>query len=88
MGLLTKMISECPKLDLAFTVVELVSLCDNKRTTIKIVDEQYSLKGVIVKTVEFPTFEGDFAPLYTDYLSWALNLAQTCENAIRAGKIC
>ena len=74
------------KLDLAFTVIELVSLCDDKRTTITIVDERYSKRGAVVKTIELPSFEGDFAPLYLDYLSWALDLAKKCEEAIKTGR--
>lgn len=87
MGILTKLIEECPKLDLAFTVVEFVSLCDGAHTTVKIVDAQYSIKGAIVKTIEFPSFDGIFAPIYQESLAEALELAQKCENAIRAGRI-
>lgn len=87
MGILTKLIQECPKLDLAFTVIEFVSLSDGAHTTVKIVDAQYSIKGTVVKTIEFPSFDGIFAPIYQESLAEALSLAQKCENAIRAGKI-
>ena len=66
MGVLTKLIKECPKLDLAFTVVKFVSLCDGAETTENIVDAQSSIRGTIVKTIEFPSFEGIFAPIYQE----------------------
>lgn len=87
MGVLTKLIKECPKLDLAFTVVKFVSLCDGAETTVKVIDAQYSIRGTIVKTIEFPSFEGIFAPIYQESLAEMLALAQKCENLIRAGKI-
>ena len=87
MGILTKMINECPKGDFAFTVIKLVSLCDGAETVINIIDARYSIKGVVVKTIEFPSFEGEFAPIYQSTLAKALELAVKCENAVRAGRI-
>ena len=86
MGLLSKMISEIPKFDLAFTIVELVSLLDGTKTTIKIIDECYSAKGIVVKTIELYSFDGEFAPLYNYYLSKYLELAKKVEEAVRSGK--
>ena len=86
MGLLTKMISEIPKFNLAFTVVELVSLLDGAKTTIKIIDECYSKKGIVVKTIELYSFDGEFAPLYNYYLSKYLELSKNVEEAVRSGK--
>lgn len=86
MGLLTKMISEIPKFDLAFTVVELVSLLDGAKTTIKIIDECYSVKGIVVKTIELYSFDGEFAPLYNYYPSKYLELSKKVEEAVRSGK--
>lgn len=86
MGLLSKMISEIPKFDLAFTVVELVSLLDGAKTTIKIIDECYSVKGIVVKTIELYSFDGEFAPLYNYYLSTYLELSKKVEEAVRSGK--
>jgi hypothetical protein len=40
-----------------------------------------------VKTIEFPSFDGIFAPIYQESLAEMLALAQKCENLIRAGKI-
>lgn len=71
------------KLDLAFTVVEFVSLCDGKRTTVNIIDSQYSIKGTVVKTIEFPSFDGIFAPIYQEYLAKMLALAQKCDECIK-----
>lgn len=87
MGILTKMMQECPKGDFAFTAIKLVSLCDGAETVINIIDERYSIKGVVVKTIEFPSFEGEFASIYLSTLANALELARKCEDAVRAGRI-
>lgn len=86
MGLLAKAIREVPKYDLQFTAVNLVSKLEGISTTIKIIDERYSLKGLVVKTIELYSFEGEFAPLYNYYLKEYLELANKVELSIRAGK--
>ena len=74
------------KYDLAFTVVKLVSISDGRETTIKIIDDCYSIKGVVVKTIELYSFEGECAPLYIYYLKKYMELAKKVDDAIRANK--
>lgn len=79
MGFLAEKIKSLPKYDVAFTVVEIVSLSDNRRTTVEILDACYSAKGVIVKTYELPSFDGEYSLLYNHYLRIALSTAKTVE---------
>lgn len=87
MGLLAKMVRERPKFDLPFTVVKITSFKEDRETTIKIIDECYSKNGVVVKTIELYSFEGECALLYKYYTEKYLELALKVENAIRADKI-
>lgn len=88
MGLLAQKAKEIPKLDLPFTIVKITASDTGKSTTIKIVDECYSLHGSIVKTVELPSFEGMFASLYNLALTRYLEMAFKVEQCARAGKFC
>lgn len=88
MGLLAQKVKETPKLDFPFTCVEIVAQDSGKVTTIKVVDECYSLHGCVVKTIELPSFEGMFASLYNYTLKSYLDMAFKVEQAARAGKYC
>lgn len=83
MGLLTKMIQERPQFDVDYTVVKLVSRSDNKETAVKIIDECYSKKGLVVKTVELESFEGEYAAQYNYYLNMCFLLVRETRLALQ-----
>lgn len=85
MGLLSKMIRERPQFDVAFTVVELVSLSDGRRTSFRIIDACYSKNGDVVKTIELNSFDGDDAIVYSKCVKWCLDRISLYQRCIRNG---
>ena len=85
MGIISKMLNERPKFDLPFTVVEIVSLSDNRKTTFRIIDDCYSIKGKIVKTIELYSFEGEYGEMYMKCVDWCLKRAKYVNECRLAG---
>ena len=87
MGILTKIIKERPKFDIPFTVVKIVSIREEIETVIRIIDDSYSIKGTVVKTIELASFEGELAPLYLHYLNHYLKLAKEINTTLRSSRV-
>lgn len=86
MGLLAKLALEPEKVDATFTIVEIKALDTGYTTTIRVLDEQYSKNGDIVKVEELPSFCGEWGIVYMEMMKFYFNLAHTCEDLVRAGR--
>lgn len=84
MGFLANKIKNQVKLDFPYTGVKIISVLEGWETNIKIVDEQYSLHGLIVQTIELYSIqEPQGAEIYMNLLSAYLNISNMFTRLIR-----
>ena len=80
MGILADKIRNLVKLDFPYTGVRIVFVLDGKTTSIKLVDEQYSLRGLLVQTIELSSMD---CPEDAEICSSLVAFFLKVENAVR-----